>query len=115
MYKILIITLLFFIPLSSFSQSPETCSLIQNSESNVPDNMPLSHIDFSNCNLVGLDLNDRNLSNADFSGVEAAKRCRGVMSQPVIQYNLDAELPDFSESNNPNFAGLFSGAKNYRV
>ena len=68
MYKILIITLLFFIPLSSFSQSPETCSLIQNSESNVPDNMPLSHIDFSNCNLVGLDLNDRNLSNPDFSG-----------------------------------------------
>ena len=51
----------------------------------------------------------------DFSGVEAAKRCRDIMSQPVIQYNLDAELPDPSETNNPDFAGLFPGAKNYRV
>ena len=55
------------------------------------------------------------MPNADFSGVEAAKRCREVMSQPVIQYNLDAELPNPSETNNPDFGGLFPGAKNYKV
>ena len=55
------------------------------------------------------------MPNADFSGVKAAKRCREVMSQPVIQYNLDAELPIPSETNNPDFAGLFPGAKNYKV
>ena len=49
----------------------------------------------------------------DFSGVEAAKRCREVMSRPVIQYDMDAELPDPSETNNPGIAGLFAGAKNY--
>ena len=58
---------------------------------------------------------DGSMPIADFSGVEAAKRCREVMSQPVIQYNLDAELPDPSETNNPDFAGLFPGAKNYKV
>ncbi len=55
------------------------------------------------------------LPSGDFSGVEAAKRCRAIMSQPVVQYDLDAELPDPSETNNPDFAGLFPGAKNYRV
>jgi dehydrogenase/reductase SDR family protein 1 len=55
------------------------------------------------------------LPSGDFSGVEAAKRCRTIMSQPVVQYDLDAELPDPSETNNPDFAGLFPGAKNYRV
>ena len=49
------------------------------------------------------------------SGVEAAQRCRGVMSDPLIQYNLNAELPDPSETNNPDFAGLFPGAKKYKV
>ena len=49
----------------------------------------------------------------DFSGVEAAKRCREVMSRPVIQYNMDAELQNPSETNNPGVAGLFAGAKNY--
>jgi len=49
----------------------------------------------------------------DFSGVEAAKRCREVMSKPVIQYDMDAELPDPSETNNPGIAGLFAGALNY--
>ena len=55
------------------------------------------------------------LPSGDFSGVEAAQRCRGVISDPVIQYNLNAELPDPSETNNPDFAGLFPGAKNYTV
>ena len=49
----------------------------------------------------------------DFSGVEAAKRCREAMSKPVIQYDMDAELPDPSETNNPGIAGLFAGAQNY--
>ena len=49
----------------------------------------------------------------DFSGVEAAKRCREVMSRPVIQYDMDAELPDPSETNNSGIAGLFAGALNY--
>jgi dehydrogenase/reductase SDR family protein 1 len=49
----------------------------------------------------------------DFSGVEAAKRCREVMSRPVIQFDMDAELPDPSETNNLGIAGLFAGALNY--
>jgi dehydrogenase/reductase SDR family protein 1 len=49
----------------------------------------------------------------DFAGVEAAKRMREVMSNPVIQYDTDAELPDPSETNNTGIAGLFAGAQNY--
>ena len=49
----------------------------------------------------------------DFSGVEAAKRCREIMTRPVIQYDMDAELPDPSETNNSGIAGLFAGALNY--
>ena len=55
------------------------------------------------------------LPSGDFSGVEAAQRCRGVMSDSLIQNNLNAELPDPSETNNPDFAGLFPGAKKYKV
>jgi len=49
----------------------------------------------------------------DFSGVEAAKLQREMMSKPLIQYDMDAELPDPSETNNPGIAGLFAGAQNY--
>jgi len=49
----------------------------------------------------------------DFSGVEAAKLQREMMSKPLIQYDMDAELPDPSETNNPGIAGLFVGAQNY--
>ena len=49
----------------------------------------------------------------DFSGVEAAKIQREIMSKPLIQYDMDAELPDPSETNNPGIAGLFAGAQNY--
>jgi dehydrogenase/reductase SDR family protein 1 len=45
-----------------------------------------------------------------FSGIEAAKRCRETMSQPLFQYNLDGELPDPMETNNTDIAGLFPGA-----
>ena len=55
------------------------------------------------------------LPSSDFSVVEVAQSCRGVMSDPVIQYNLNAELPDPSKTNNLDFAGLFPGAKNYTV
>ena len=41
----------------------------------------------------------------EFSGVEAAKRCRDVMSNPMIQFDMDAELPDLSATNNPGIAG----------
>ena len=49
----------------------------------------------------------------DFSGVEAAKLQREMMSKPLIQYDMDAKLPDPSETNNPGIAGLFAGAQNY--
>ena len=49
----------------------------------------------------------------DFSGVEAAKIQREIMSKPLIQYDMDAELPDPSDTNNPGIAGLFAGALNY--
>jgi hypothetical protein len=45
-----------------------------------------------------------------FSGIEAGKRCREAMSQPIFQYNLDGELPDPMETNNTEIAGLFPGA-----
>jgi len=47
--------------------------------------------------------------NGPFSGVEAAKRCREAMGQPLFQYNLDAELPDPTETNNAAAAGFFPG------
>jgi len=49
----------------------------------------------------------------DFSGVEASKLQREMMSKPLIQYDMDAELPDPSETNNLGIAGLFAGALNY--
>jgi dehydrogenase/reductase SDR family protein 1 len=51
----------------------------------------------------------------DYSGVEAAKFQREMMSKPLIQYDMDAELPDSSETNNPGIGGLFAGAKNFSV
>jgi dehydrogenase/reductase SDR family protein 1 len=49
----------------------------------------------------------------DFSGVEASKLQREMMSKPLIQYDMEAELPDPSETNNSGIAGLFAGAQNY--
>jgi len=64
---------------------------------------------------VKYDFTDANgkMPEGDFSGVEAAKRCREVMTRPVIQFDMDAELPDPSETNNPGISGLFAGAQNY--
>ncbi len=50
------------------------------------------------------------IPNGPFSGVEAAKRCREAMSQPLFQYNLEAELPNPMETNSTEAAGLFPGA-----
>ena len=58
---------------------------------------------------------DGKMPEGDWSGVEAAKRFRQVMTKPVLQFDMNAELPDPSESNNSAIAGLFSGAKNYSV
>ena len=44
------------------------------------------------------------------AGIDAAKQCRDEMSKPLIQYDMQAELPDASETNNPDLAGLFPGA-----
>ena len=49
------------------------------------------------------------IPNGPFSGVEAAKRCREAMDQPLFQYNLDAELPEPTETNNAAAAGFFPG------
>ena len=45
-----------------------------------------------------------------FAGVEFAKQCREAMTKPLTQYDMDADLPDTSETNNPDVGGLFSGA-----
>ena len=45
-----------------------------------------------------------------FAGVDAAKQCREAMSKPLIQYDMDAELPDASATNNPDIAAMFPGA-----
>ena len=45
--------------------------------------------------------------------VNSSKIQREVMSKPLIQYDMDAELPDPSESNNNGVAGLFACAKKY--
>jgi hypothetical protein len=43
---------------------------------------------------------------------KTAKQCREVMSKPVIKYDMHAELPDPSETDNPDLAGLFHCAQN---
>ena len=40
---------------------------------------------------------------------------RGDVQACDPQYDMDAELPDPSETNNPGIAGLFAGAQNYSV
>ena len=55
------------------------------------------------------DVNDE-MPTGPFAGVDAAKQCRDEMSKPLIQYDMQAELPNASETNNPDLAGLFPGA-----
>lgn len=50
------------------------------------------------------------IPNGPFSGVDSANQCREIMSKPLIQYDLDADLPDTLETNNPEAASLFPGA-----
>ena len=58
---------------------------------------------------------DGGMPEGDFSGVEAAKFQREMMSKPLIQYDMDAELPDTSDTNNTGIAGLFAGAHKYSI
>ena len=64
---------------------------------------------------VKYDFTDVNgtMPEGDFSGVNAAKIQREIMSKPLIQYDMDAELPDPSATNNTGISGLFAGAKKY--
>ena len=50
------------------------------------------------------------IPNGPFSGVDSANQCREIMSKPLLQYDLDADLPDTLETNNPEAASLFPGA-----
>ena len=50
------------------------------------------------------------IPNGPFSGIESARQCREAMNNPLTQYNLDADLPNTLETNNPDAAGLFPGA-----
>lgn len=62
---------------------------------------------------MGLPMRTVGLPEGNFAGIEAAKRCREVMSKPVIQFDLEAKLTDPLETNNPDMVGLFPGAKTY--
>ena len=53
---------------------------------------------------------DGKLPEGPFSGSDAAKQCREVMSKPLVQYDEQAELPDSSVSNNSEMAAMFPGA-----
>ena len=45
-----------------------------------------------------------------FSSKESAENTRKNLSATPIQYNLDAELPNSSDTNNKEVAGFFPGA-----
>ena len=45
-----------------------------------------------------------------FSSKESAENSRKILSATPIQYNLDAELPNSSDTNNKEVAGFFPGA-----
>ena len=44
-----------------------------------------------------------------FSSMESAENSRKLLSEIPTQYNLDAELPNSSDTNNEEVAGLFPG------
>ena len=43
--------------------------------------------------------------------LEATKFFKDTMNKPLTQYDLDAPLPDYTDSNNEGFADIFPGAK----
>ncbi len=43
--------------------------------------------------------------------LEATKFFKETMNKPLAQYNLEAKLPNYADSNNKGFADIFSGAK----
>ena len=71
MYKIFLISILIFIPLTAFSEESEICSsFIDTNGDSIPEKIPSTHRDFSYCNLIGFQLSNRNLSNASFVGAD---------------------------------------------
>ena len=43
--------------------------------------------------------------------LESIKFFKETMNKPLTQYDLEASLPDYTDSNNEGFADIFSGAK----
>ena len=71
LYKITIIALFLFIPLTAFSEDLNKCnSLIDSNGDNIPEKFPYGHTDFSYCNLIGIELNDIDIINANFEGAD---------------------------------------------
>ena len=54
---------------------------------------------------------DGSINNARF---EATKFFKETMSKPLTQYNLEAQLPNYTDSNNEGFANIFLGAKKFQ-
>ena len=46
--------------------------------------------------------------------LEATKFFKETMSKPLTQYNLEAQLPNYTDSNNEGFANIFPGAKKFQ-
>ena len=45
--------------------------------------------------------------------LEATKFFKETMSKPLTQYNLEAQLPNYTDSNNEGFANIFREQKNF--
>ena len=46
--------------------------------------------------------------------VEALQPFKDISAKRLAQYDFDAPLPNPSDTNNPDFAALFPGAKNFK-
>ena len=46
--------------------------------------------------------------------LEATKFFKETMSKPLTQYDIEASLPNYTDSNNEGFADIFPGAKNIK-
>ena len=82
LYKITIIALVLFIPSNVFSDDLNNCSsLIDSNSDNISEmfqimntdfteNTHIGHVDFSYCNLIGVNLTNVNIINANFEGAD---------------------------------------------
>ena len=46
--------------------------------------------------------------------LEATKFFKETMSKPLTQYNLESQLPNYTDTNNEGFANIFPGAKKFK-